>query len=301
MRSLCTTAVLSALVWPAIAAGQVTLVVRAGGALDRQREPAIDAALRESTRGSVRRVDSTMEELALAAGCPETATDAPCVTTIARVAQVHIVALQHLSHEGSGWRVRIALRGDDGSRLREVSVECDDATDCTSILSSALSAAPGDVGVMPREPLPVAPPVEPAPSTLRTEHTATVVRAGPEEVAAPPPGIEPPLGAPAPVGSRPWPLVPTVLFAAGTGLTLGACIAGAFTLAYASDVASLGPLSTRAEVDRAWSVEDQSNVSLGFGIALATAAIGLAVAGALTLILGRGPPASAGSWPSITF
>ena len=242
---------------PSLARAQLTLVVRDSAELHAGVEAAMEDALRDAVGGSVRRVDSPLDELALVAGCATaSASDALCVATIARAANARLVAIEHVSRDGSGWSASIDLRRADGTQVSVLRARCDDAS-CVSTLE-------GD------DPEPVVVVAHEAPRVHEAETSSVLVT-------SPTPAAEP-TGPPRAIA-----IVPGSLFASAVLLGVGSLVAGTVSGVAASDAAHLGMLRNAAQVDHERALEDQSMVALGVGIALASCGAGLAIAGALTL------------------
>lgn len=283
---------MSLLLSPALASAQVTLVVRAGGDPSRAVEAAVDEALRETLGGSVRRVDSSMDDLALAAGCPAPAVESECVARVAAAAGVRIVALERFARDGEAWAVSLDLRHADGSRIRRLDARCASELACADALTA---------GFETREPAPEpGVTIEATTSAASTpyEPDADAARGAPSPglVARPdgdgrPPGAAPSAalgdGALGPGGRATIPIVPNVLFASATLVGVGAAVSGALAITFANDAAALGARRRGAESERAAALHDQSAAALGLGIALTVLGAGFAVAGAITLVEGR--------------
>jgi hypothetical protein len=265
--------------WPsARASAQVTLVVRASGDAYPGVEAAVENDLRESLGGSVRRVDSPLDELALAAGCDgaQAATTAPCVATIAQAASARLVAIEHLTREGAGWRASIDLRRADGTQVSLLSALCDE----TSCAPEAMAEA--DTGTGPEA-------VDDHPEEA---HAHYVAAHAPLDVDHRVPTTTPPAAQAssdaraddaAPAAPRSIAILPHALFVGATLVGIGSFVAGGVALAAANEATSLGPLENAAQVDRERALEEQNAIALGVGIGLATCGAALAIAGIFTL------------------
>lgn len=263
------------LAWPTSARAQVTLVLRAGGEPSRAIEVAMDDTLRDVLGGSVRRVDPTLDELALAAGCAVPAAEAPCVATVAHAASARAVALASASREVDEWHVTLDLRRADGTRIRDLSVRCADATECRDALATAFG------GGIPAEPSDVA---SPAPTTRpRVRRTAAPAPSAPEPAALDP-VLEP---APLVAATAETPVAAFVLLGSAGLAGVGAAIAGGLAVSYAGDAAALGIVQSEPDVGAVHGLGDAHAIALGTGIALALTGAGLAVAGLVTLSEGR--------------
>jgi hypothetical protein len=78
------------------------------------------AAVRDVTGAPVRRIDVTLEDLAIAADCTTPAHEAPCLARVAAAGHVGIVAIERGCGEREGCTV--TLHGADGTRLRALTL-----------------------------------------------------------------------------------------------------------------------------------------------------------------------------------
>jgi hypothetical protein len=90
---------------------QVTLLVRDDASLALDAATGADEALRSARGGSVRRLDSSLEEMALAVGCPDAPQEPACVAMIASAAHAQSVAIEQVSRRATGWRVTLERAG----------------------------------------------------------------------------------------------------------------------------------------------------------------------------------------------
>jgi cell division septation protein DedD len=244
---------------PRVATAQLTLVIRDQPDAHPAVETAVEDALRESVGGSFRRLESPLDDLALAAGCePGGATEAECIASLARAGDARLVAIEHLRRDGAEWSVRIDLRRADGTHLSTLVARCDDA-----------SCAPQPAASRPEAPTVAA--STPAPSEPEPPPTLAASTPSPEHA------------------PRSLAIVPHVLFFGAVLFGIGSFVAGAVSLSSANEATSLGALHTTAQLDEVHAAEEQRDVSLGVGIALAVCGAGLAVAGAITVADDGGP------------
>ncbi len=258
------------LAWPASSArAQTTLVVRDTPEAHPRIERSVEEALREAFGGSVRRVASPLDELALAAGCTTASdTDPTCLATIARAGDARLVAIEHITPEGDGWRAQVDLRRADGTQVSVLRSHCDDTACVDENASDAMRVA----------------------AVHHTDPTHDSASVAPT-VVAPPTSVTP---APTPTPSEPSHessilLVPTILFVCSFVVGAGSFIGAGFASASANEASHLGVLRYAAQVDQERAFEEQSNIALGVGIALASAGAGLAIAGAIALAGREGP------------
>lgn len=287
-------------VWPRVAIAQATLVVRAGDEPSRAVEAAIDDALCDTLGGSVRRVESSMDELALAAGCEGPAAEPECVATIARAASVRILALERIVREADAWRIALDLRRADGTRIRELRIRCADGPACATALDDGFAVRTSEE--FGNSPLAVGPApdtathatsatrVTPASETsARSDHVRrAIVASEPTHEAATSTLVSRPDIALGPDGSSSdrWPA--HALLGSAVVAAVGAATSGGLALGYAGEVSGLGRLRTEADVDRAHALDDQSVVALGVGIGFALVGAGLSIAGTVVLTAERG-------------
>lgn len=255
---------------PASSAGaQTTLVVRDTPESHPRIERSVEEALREAFGGTVRRVASPLDELALAAGCTTASdTDPECLATIARAGDARMVAIEHIAADGDGWRAQVDLRRADGTQVSVMRSHCDDSGCIDENAADATRVA----AVHHTDPSHGSETV--APSVVASTASATPT--------------------PSPAPSEPSRdssilVVPTILFLSSFVVGVGSFIAAGFASASANDAARLGVLRYAAQVDQERAFEQQSDIALGVGIALASAGAGLAIAGAITLAGREGP------------
>lgn len=286
-------ALVLALAPPGVGAAQATLVVPVEPEPSRGLEAVVDDVLRDHLDGSVRRVDLSMDDLALAAGCRASALEPECVEAIAAAAGVRIVALERISRDAGRWRIVLDLRRADGTRIRAVSAPCDAPDACGAALAAAFGdearevAEPREVGVTASAPASTRAAVTPAPRGDRAR-AAAVPMTDPVPAALDVPATP---ADPDRRGPSSTAIMGGLLFGGAAILGVGAAIAGGLALDFAGDAAGLGQLETEREVDRVRSLEDRSAVSLGVGIALCVAGAALAIAGTVTVTGGAGPVA----------
>jgi hypothetical protein len=258
------------LAWPASSArAQTTLVVRDTPEAHPRIERSVEEALREAFGGSVRRVASPLDELALAAGCTTASdTDPTCLATIARAGDARLVAIEHITPDGDGWRAQVDLRRADGTQVSVLRSHCDEsgcvdenAADAARVATVRHTDPSHDAD--PAAPTVVAPATSttptPSPAPSQPSHESSIL------------------------------VVPTILFLSSLVVGAGSFIAAGFASASADDAAHLGVLRYAAQVDQERAFEQQSNIALGVGIALASAGAGLAIAGAIKLAGREGP------------
>jgi hypothetical protein len=252
-------------VCPASAAAQ-TLVVRTSAEAHPAIEGAVEDGLRESLGASVRRVDSPLDELALAAGCTEADPgSAQCIATIARAAGVRLVAIERLTREGAEWRVSIDLRRADGTQVSVLTALCDDAS-CAAEAMAGASGGP-----------------EEAPSSHDAATRASTDDRQLPDAAPSSSSTE------IPPTSHSIAVIPHVLFIGATLLGVTSAVLGGLSIAAADEATHMGTLRNTTQVDHEHALEEQSAVMLGVGIALATCGAGLAIAGVFTLADDHGP------------
>ncbi len=268
---------------PAIARAQSTLVVRRAA----QAHPTIEAAMDEVLRGelgsSARRVEISLSDLALAAGC-DGAIDGPdCIAAIARAASADLVAVEHVRQEGDTFHVRIVLYGADGQRLRALAAEC-----LPGHCESALATAVHGGGEDPMEPAPARDETEPASSTEEAGATAvaSAPRGGSARVVATDRGADGSAEVAAdrepPPARSDFEVRASTVFYTGSAITgLGAIISGIVASDASSRAAGLGVVRTREDADTLVAAEQTRDGALITGVALAIAGAGLAVTGVI--------------------
>lgn len=243
---------------PTATSAQTTLVVRGDGRSHASVAVAADDALFDATGSSAHRVEVTLEDLALAAGCTTEATDPACIAAIAEAAHVDLVAIEYLRQEGDTQVVHTDLRDRHGARLRFVDARCA-AGRCRFF--DAADAREG--------------------SRATTRADAPPAESG--EVVAPTPetGTE-------------WEIrVSTILFGVATLASIGALTAGIVGLD-ASGRADIFRQSDRMrDQPRLAAAEEQRDVAFGTATAFTVAGAALAVVG-LVLALARADTRVAG-------
>lgn len=268
---------------PSVGAAQSTLLVHVGEpppALDH----AIEEALRDQLGGGVRRVQLTLDELALAAGCDlDEATSESCVRTIAAAAGASLVALERARRVGAEWRVQIDVRRADGTHLSTLRAACEDEASCAESLRATLEASDPDDGWLSPTP-PISPDLSPARVASEPSRGASAH----EEGDAPPP----PASHHASLG-----VFPLVIFGGATLLGLAAIVSGGIGLQASHDAAALGVLRSREQVDRERGLESEANIALAVGIVLASCGAGLAAVGGALTAAHAGPSVQVGLGP----
>lgn len=255
---------------PPIGAAQTTLLVRVGEA-PRALDHAVAEALRDQLGGGVRRVELTLEELALAAGCEVDApASEPCVRTIAAAAGATLVALERVHRAGPTWRVEVDVRRADGTHLSTLRAACEDETSCAERIRGGQDEIDEADDLSPRR-------------------VASASRRAEDDTERP--------GAVAPSRSASMEIVPLVVFGGATLLGLSAIVAGGISLQASQDAAALGVLRTESQVDRAHALESEASIALAVGIVLASCGAGLAAVGGGLLALHAGPSLEVGLGP----
>jgi len=271
MRALEMLLVVAVLSVASPAAAQSALIVRSDGVTSPPIEAAIDAALRDASSASLRRIDSSLEELALASGCALPHTQDSCLGGLATAANTEELWLQHLSRADAGWRVQIEVHGRDGAHVWSLDARCDEPAACQALLATRLHARrrTDAADATPNEAFRTR-------SGVRSERT----RATPE--------LLHPTSTRTARESRHDDVLPSVLFVSGAVVGSGAIVAG--TLAF-----TLGPQVSPGDErrDRASLPMSPAEVGLAIGATLGTLAVALAFAGGLYLVLPQGPHALA--------
>lgn len=257
---------------PGSAWAQTTLVVRADTSPHDAVASAVDEALRESVGGSARRVEPTLEELALAAGCLSGDEEPECIAAIAEAGSARLVAIEHVSTSPTGVTVRVDLRrGRDGSRLRSLVVVCP-AGECGDALLVAMGRPAG----------------EPALVTVGNETSVALVSpversgSGSPAAGATRSTTTPSTEARVEHGTGGPPLARTLLFGGAALASVGATIAGALAVDYAAQATRLGRVDTRREADQLVERESSRDVSLAVATVFASVGAGLAIGALVT-------------------
>lgn len=270
-----------ALSHPWIASAQMTLLIRDDPSVRLDADTGADEALR-AAGGSVRRLEASLEDMALAAGCTDAPESPPCIVSIATAAQAHAVVVERTSAAPVGWRVALDVRSaSSGARLRTIEVSCASRTECVAALAAALE---------PRHP-PSAEPPRPASTASRPTATSEVVgvtapistttAVSPRDTSAR--RVEPP------VPRRGIPVISQVLFVSAAVVSVGAMIAGGIGLQQAHDAWGLGIVTTPDMADRAAALEMSRDWAVGFGTALAMASACLASVGVVMMLVEPSP------------
>lgn len=261
---------------PQVVRAQTTLVVRGAAQAHPTIEEALDEVLRAELGSSARRVEISLADLALAAGCGDAIESPECMAAVARAAGADLVAVEHVRSEGDAFQVRITLYGSSGERLRTLDAECMPGH-CRSALATAVHSREADaMDASPTEPPHATSPdedvtlaVAPA-SSARSPRTAT-----PEPAAAavtPPPTTD--------QGDGDLEIHASTVMYTGAAITgLGAIISGIVSADASSRAAGLGVVRTRADADTLIAAEQARDGALVTGVALAIAGAGLAVTG----------------------
>ncbi len=262
------------------AAAQLTVLLRDDDGFGRGAESGIAEGLRDGLGGSVRRLEASLADLALAAGCEGDPRDSSCIVRMAAAANAQLVVVERVTNTDPGWRIELDLRrGSDGARLRSIHLECASTIDCGGDLAAALgepeggathtvAAAPGRA----TEPTPVAattPQAHPAPEPDAARSSRS--EAAPSSI----------------------PVIPSVLFGSAVVLGIGAIVAGAIGGQAAHDAHDAGLVTRRDQVDRLVGLETSRDVSFGIGAALAGVGACLAIGGVLTMTMLAGGDAHA--------
>jgi hypothetical protein len=266
---------------PAQAGAQTTLVVRRAAQAHPTIEAAVDEVLRTEFGSSARRVEISLGDLALAAGCGEEIDRPDCMASIARAASADLVAVEHVRREGEVYQVHVVLYGSAGERLRTLDAECVPGH-CEGALATAVHGRdPAIVNeVPPNEPSEVTPSsgedIAVGTSSARTWEPRTTAR---------PAGGS---GATSSVAVSAAPDEPssdnhieirasTVMYTGAAITGLGAIISGIVSADASSRAADLGVVRTRAGADTLIAAEQTRDGALVTGVALAIAGAGLAV------------------------
>ena len=219
----------------------VVLLVRvhAPSASSIDGEEARTDAVRELTGAPVRRIDVTLDDLAIAADCATPADEASCLARVAAAGRVGVVAIER----GCGEReaCTVTLYSAEGTRLRSITL--------------AEEPPPEPVGMEP-EPL----------ATERTGGTRTVA------------GNEPPVARgeerrPFRFG------VHHGLYAGAIASSFGAFVCGGLAVDAGNRAASLGVVRDSRGVDTLVALDEQRTVTLVLASAFAITGAALAVAG----------------------
>jgi len=259
------------------AAAQSALIVRSDGMTSPPIEAAIDAALREASGGSLRRIDSSLEELTLASGCAHLETGDGCLGALAAAANAEELWLQHLSHDGAGWRIRLEVHSGDGARVWSLDARCEDPEACGALVAVRLDARRG-ADAAPNEAL------RSRSGRVRSERA----RATPDPLHAASPG--------AMRARRQDDVVPPVLFTSGAVVGSAAIAAGVLAITFAGQDSSGERRRDRDEVPMS-----PADVSVAVGATLGTVAVALAFAGGLYLVLPQHPHALALTRDGVAF
>jgi hypothetical protein len=262
------------------AAAQVVLLVPEGPSSVLEVEPAIADAMRQALGASVRALEPSLDDLALAAGCADQATEPSCIARIAAASRARLVAVESVSRGGSGFVVHLDLRrGSDGRPVRSLSIDCASSVDCGEQVLLAFESDDAAVPVHDarREPI-AAPPPRPSPSDTRAE---------PIVVAPSPPAAEAPHPAPPRRSGRPIPFVPNVLFGLSVAMSLGAMVAGGVAVGAQSAHDTLAAIVATHpdQLSQLSAVDAGRDLALGVGTGFALAGACLAAAGAITMAL----------------
>jgi hypothetical protein len=253
-RIACALVVLAVVLSSAPASAQLTLLLRADDALAPAVEPGIDEALRDGVGGSVRRLEPSLDDIALAAGCEGDPAGSLCIARVASAAGAQLVVIERVVRGGPSFRVDLVLHGGaDGTRLRTIHLDCASPTGCAEDVAAALG-------------------------TSTERFTAT--HAGRVEAARAP--------APARVVARAdhdAPLGPNLLFASAFAASVVAIIAGAIGVQAAGDGADLGAHARRDQIGRELSLASTRDWALGTAATFAGAGACLAVAGLVAMVL----------------
>lgn len=248
------------------AAAQSALIVRSGGTTSTPIEAAIDAALREDSRGSLRRIDTSLEDLALASGCAQPHTQDACLGRLAMAANIEELWIQHLSRAAAGWRIQLEVRGRDGARVWSIDVPCEEPTACAALLATRLRdrRGTGAADATPSEAFGtrsgrVRSERARAPEPLHLASTRTSRERRTDDV------------------------LPPVLFASGSVVGSGAIVAGVLAITLAGQEA---PGDGRRGREAA--PMSSGDVAVGVGATLGTLAVALVFAGGVCLALPQG-------------
>jgi hypothetical protein len=264
------------------AGAQTTLLLRddEGGAI--ATESGIDEGLRDSLGGSVRRLEPSLEDLALAAGCETEPSEPSCVARVAAAAGATLVVVERGSSGPSGWRIRLEVRrGSDGAHLRSLDLHCASADDCREAVVAALDETePEEV---PAEVATVSTVSSAAIDTQRESAFSEPRGAVAVERAS---TVAPPSAERAQRhDAHEVPVLPNVLFASSVAASLGAMVAGGIALGADQDARAAGIVRRRDEADHIVGLESTRDLSLGVGTGLAIAGACLAAAGAVAMLV----------------
>lgn len=144
-RGLTVSWVLAGLIFASPAAAQTTLVVRGDGRSHAALASAADGAMRDATGARVHRVEVTLDELALAAGCTGLPAEPACVSAILVAAGAAFLAVEYLRTTDEGEVLRVELWSPSGERMRTVDARCAGAA-CGPALERAWDGAPASRG-----------------------------------------------------------------------------------------------------------------------------------------------------------
>jgi hypothetical protein len=229
---------------PSAALAQTTLVVRGDGRSHASIAVAADDALFDATGSSAHRVEVTLEDLALAAGCTGEATDPACIAAIAAAAHVDLVAIEYLREEGETHVVHTDLRDRHGARLRFVDARC--AAGRCRFFDAEDAREASRAAARPEPPIPEVTPLdtEDPPETSQVE-----IR------------------------------VSTLLFAGATLASIGALVAGVVGLNALGRADVFRQSDRMRDLERLAAAEEQRDVALGTATAFTVVGAALALTG----------------------
>lgn len=263
------------MVLPARAVAQVTLLVSEGAATPLDVEPGIADGLRQGLGVSVRRVEPSLDDLALAAGCMGSPRAPACIARIAHASGARLVAVERVSHGPRGYRVEVELRrGEDGRSLRTLRLRCASSAECGDAVLGALEgdfrAALGND------------PVASAAIAARDGARSTGRRGTTDLVEPRVEAVQP--DRPSQV-RRSVPMVSQVLFAASIASSLGAMIGWSVGVGVQQSRDTVAGIRTSDQSQRLSELDTSRDWAIGVGTAFALVGACLAAAGAVTMVL----------------
>jgi hypothetical protein len=282
MRAHAAALSLVVLATPASVAAQVTILVPEAAVAARDVDAGIAQGMREGLGASVRRVDPSLEDLALAAGCEGDPSEPSCIAEIAHASGARLVALERVWRGPHGYRVEIELRrASDGSAIRSFRVECGSSRECGRAVLAVLES----------EPEADAPDATVQPVALGPSHRAPIAEPLALAIDVAPPAPPPPVEAPSrdrgPRSRHEIPVAPNVVFALSVATSLGAMIAGGVGVGMLMARDSVVTLGTELpeQTARISALDANRDLALGLGTAFALAGACLAVSGAIAMAL----------------
>jgi len=269
---------------PGTSQAQTTLVVRRAAQAHPTIEAAVDEVLRTEFGSSARRVEISLGDLALAAGCGGEIDRPDCMAAIARAASADLVAVEHVRREGGVYQVHVVLYGSSGERLRTLDAECVPGH-CEGALATAVHGR--DLDLMDEVPA-----TEPSEVTPSSDEVITVASTSSARTWEPRTTARPARSSASDTSSLAASTAPdgpsdgdieirasTVMYTGAAITGLGAIISGIVSADASSRAADLGVVRTLAGADTLIAAEQTRDGALVTGVVLAIAGAGLAVTG----------------------